>query len=400
MKQKKLQNAFAKIMMVTTLLLWGKSMFKKKFLVALLLLSTILRAESALQPMNIHKVVERYSNEMNNTGILLLTEEKDRTFKASAGWADRENRREICTDDLFEIGSASKMFTAIAIFQLIEQGKLSLNTSLGKLYPEGKIRGLANVKGRNYWDDVTVGMLLNHTAGFIDYLNVYGDDAKAIKIYSDRSKIYDFDTIIELALQFGDANFKPGTAFKYCNTGYIILGDIITKVSGIDWHNYIEKHIFDKAGVTHTYFGTRLPKVIRRKMPKGYLSGKPVAMPMALADSAGEIVSNLDDLARLIDTWREGGYYQKHKTLQVQMTQGYHRMDPMVSNIYYGYGLMKLNGYYGHGGQTFGFESYVTTNPDNNSTYIVGTNDAMVRSMNLFMKMAGIEMKYVSKDDR
>ncbi len=368
-------------------------MLKKLFLVSLLSVLTILNAESGSQQGDIQKIVESYSNEMNNTGILFLVSKEGETYKASAGWADRKSKEEIHTDDLFEIGSASKMFTAIAIFQLIEKGKLSLDTSLGKLYPKGKIRELANFKGRNYWDDVTVGMLLNHTSGFIDYLNVYGDDVKAIKIYSDKSKVYDFDVIIDLALQFGDANFKPGTAFKYCNTGYIILGDIISRVSGMDWHDYIEKHIFDKAGVKHTYFGTRLPKDIRKKMPKGYLMGEPVSMPMALAGSAGEIVSNLDDLARLIDTWGEGGYYQKQKTLQIQMTQGYHRMDAKVSNMYYGYGLMEIDGYYGHGGQTFGFESYVTTNPDNNNTYIVGTNDAMVRSMNLFMNIAGIELK-------
>jgi D-alanyl-D-alanine carboxypeptidase len=357
-------------------------------------------AEEPGTPVSEADRVIHYAKEHNNTGILLLVKKQGTVNYFAAGLADRERKKAMHTDDLFEIGSASKMFTAIAIFQLIEKGKLSLNTSLGKLYPKGKIRALANFKGRNYWDEVTVGMLLNHTTGFIDYLNVYGDDAKAIQIYSDKSKVYTFDTVIGLALHFGDANFKPGTAFKYCNTGYIILGDIISKVSGMDWHDYIEKHIFDKAGVKRTYFGTRLPKGIRKKMPKGYLMGKPVSMPMALAGSAGEIVSNLDDLARLIDTWREGGYYQKHKTLQIQMTQGYHRMDAKVSNMNYGYGLMEIDGYYGHGGQTFGFESYVTTNPDNNNTYIVGTNDAMVRSMNLFMQTAGIELKHVSDDKK
>jgi len=264
---------------------------------------------------------------------------------------------------------------------------------LGNLYPKGKIRGLANFKGKNYWDDVTVGMLLNHTSGFIDYLNVYGDDAKATEIYSDKSRIYNFDTLIDLALNFGDANFKPGTAFKYCNTGYIILGDIIAKISGMEWHDYIQKHIFEKAGVKYTYFGTRLPQKIRDKMPKGYFNGKPSSMPMALADSAGEIVSNLDDLALLIDTWRTGGYYKKVGTLNIQLTKGFHAMDPSISNMSYGYGVMRVEGYYGHGGQTFGFESYVATNPDNNTTIIVGTNDAMVRSMDLFMGAAGISFQ-------
>jgi CubicO group peptidase (beta-lactamase class C family) len=71
------------------------------------------------------------------------------------------------------------------------------------------------------------------------------------------------------------------------------------------WRDYIEKHIFEKAGVKRTYFGTHLPKEVRKSMPRGYLNFQPASMPMALADSAGEIVSNIDDLALLISAWRE-----------------------------------------------------------------------------------------------
>jgi D-alanyl-D-alanine carboxypeptidase len=168
----------------------------------------------------------------------------------------------------------------------------------------------------------------------------------------------------------------------------------------MDWHDYIEQHIFKKVGVKHTYFGTRLPKEVRTNMPKGHYLGKAVSMPMALAGSAGEIVSNLDDLALLINAWRVGAYYKKAETLKTQMTQGYHRMDPMIININYGYGLMKIDGYYGHDGQTFGFESFVTTNPENNNTYIVGTNDAKVGSMNLFMKTAGIDYRFALEEKK
>jgi hypothetical protein len=82
----------------------------------------------------------------------------------------------------------------------------------------------------------------------------------------------------------------------------------------------------------------------------------------------------------------------------MQLTEGFHAMNPDISNMDYGYGLIRVDGgYYGHGGQTFGFESYITVNPDNNNTYIVGTNDAMVRSLNLFMKAAGISFQHKNR---
>jgi len=311
----------------------------------------------------------------------------------SAGYANKNTKKVMYKDDLFEIGSASKLFTAMAIFQLIESGKISLNTSLGELYKKGKIRNLANFKGKNYWDDVTVGMLLNHTSGFIDYLNVYHDDSKAIKIFSDKNKVYNYNTIIDLALKFGDADFKPGTQFAYCNTGYIILGNIVTKVSGVPWRDYIQKNIFDKAGVKHTYFGTRLPHKIRKNMPLGYNASQMVKMPMALANSAGEIVSSLNDLSELIRMWEMGAFYKKKETLKVQLSQGYNFMSPYVSNLTYGYGLMKIENFYGHGGQTFGFQSYVTINLKSKKTYIVCINNSQVGSTDLFMSLEDIAYK-------
>jgi len=158
---------------------------------------------------------------------------KNHTF--AAGWANRETKSPIQSNALFEIGSMTKMFTAVAIQQLIEQGKLTLNTPINTFYPSGNITGLANFKGKNHWDKITLGMLLKHTSGIIDYLNVYHDDAKALKILGGQGKTYTFDQLIQLALNHGDANFKPDEKFQYCNTGYILLGDIITKVSGMDW---------------------------------------------------------------------------------------------------------------------------------------------------------------------
>ena len=140
----------------------------------------------------VNAVVASYSKETNNTAILLLLAKDGKSYQAAAGLADRAHGRQVKSDDLFEIGSATKVFTGISILQLIESGKLSLDTKLKTFYPQGKITQLANYKGKNYWEDVTVGMLLQHTSGFIDYFNVYGDDSKALKILGGKEKHFTF----------------------------------------------------------------------------------------------------------------------------------------------------------------------------------------------------------------
>lgn len=132
------------------------------------------------------------------------------------------------------------------------------------------------------------------------------------------------------------------------------------------------------------------PKELRAKMPKGYIAFKDVEMPPSLAGSAGEIISTLDDLATLMKAWGMGKLYTKPETLKLQLNEGFHQQFDKVDNVYYGYAIMKIEGFYGHGGQTFGFQSYMTVNPKSGDVYVVGVNDSQVMSMNLFMQMAGI----------
>jgi len=195
-------------------------------------------------------------------------------------------------------------------------------------------------------------------------------------------------------MQTLNPNFKPGEQFKYCNTGYIILGDIISKVSGMDWHDYMQKNILDRVGMKHTYFSSRISPELRDTMPKGYMSLKEVSMAPSLAGSAGEIISTLDDLALLMQTWAKGKLYKDTKTLIFQKEKGFYQEDEKVKNFFYGYAIMKQEGFYGHGGQTLGFQSYMTINPKTGVVYIVGTNDSTVGSMDLFMQLAGIEFQY------
>jgi len=334
--------------------------------------------------------IEGFSKMSKDAGVLALVSTKDERMVYAAGFSDLEKRKAAKTKDLFEIGSASKMFTAISILQLIEQGKLSLDTPIANFYKDELIKKLANYKGDNNWDDVTVAMLLNHTSGFIDYLNVYEDDEKAMKIFAIKGKIYSFDELINLAINHGDANFKPGEQFKYCNTGYVILGDIISKVSGINWRDYIQTNILDVVGMKNTFFGSRISKKFAKRTMKGNFKGKPSFMPPTLAGSAGELISNVKDLEKFLIAWQGGKLFQKKETLEMQRTKGFHQMYEQTNTLTYGYGVMLMGGFYGHGGQTFGFQSFVTYNPEKEKASVIGANDASAEVMLFFMSMEKI----------
>ena len=357
--------------------------------IVVILLLFFVSANAQIDTLQIRNFVNNYSEKSNNTAILVHVEKDGVSFSYAAGFANKEDKIKANTSNMFEIGSASKMFTAIAILQLIEKGKLTLDTPISKFYKSGNIIKLANINGDNNFDKVTVEMLLHHTSGFIDYLNVYGDDEKSLKIFSVKGKIYSFNEIIDLAVNHGDANFVPGNKFKYCNTGYIILGDIITKVSGDNWRDYIQTNIFDKCNMDETYFGSLEKKKNSPYLMQGYFNSKTSFMPPTLAGSAGEVISSLKDLTKFVKAW-QGGKLFSAKTLELQRTQGLLKMYEQLDSLSYGYGLMNLKGFYGHGGQTFSFQSYVAINPKTNTIYIIGTNDASVGSMPVFMGLEGI----------
>ncbi|MCK5781571.1 MAG: beta-lactamase family protein [Flavobacteriales bacterium] len=337
------------------------------------------------------QVIDSFSKGSNNTAVLYYTEHNGAPFTYASGISDHNNNIEAKQNDLFEIGSATKMFTAIAVLKLIEDGKISLNTKISEFYKGGDIINLGKLKGENHFNEVSIEMLLNHTSGFIDYLNVYDNDEKAMEIFAIEGKTYSFDELISLAVNHGDANFAPGEKFKYCNTGYVILGDIISKVSKEDWRDYIQKNILNKANMKNTFFGTRISKSDEKRKMLGYYNGKYSFMPASLAGSAGEIVSSLEDLNLFLKAW-QGAKFFSQKTLEMQRNSGYHQMYEGIEMLKYGYGSMRISGFYGHGGQTFGFQTYVTYNPETKKAYIIATNDASVSAMTLFIGLEEIPL--------
>ncbi len=170
------------------------------------------------------------------SGSVMIAQEGIPVFQAAYGLADIDLVIPNQVDTKYNLGSLDKMFTAVAIMQLVEQGKLSLRENVGEYlpgYPNSEIA-----------DTVTIHNLLMHTSGMGSYFDspTYLDSHDDLRSLEDYSSLF-VDTPLE---------FTPGLQFRYSNSGYIVLGLIIEAVSGQSYYDYVQEHIFVPSGMQDT----------------------------------------------------------------------------------------------------------------------------------------------------
>lgn len=185
-------------------------------------------------PAVIAERVEAESEAGRFSGAVLVARGDQLIYADAVGLADRKTGRANTLDTPINLGSANKMFTAIAIAQLQAAGKLDWHDTVGKHLPD-----FPNAKIR---DHVTIHQLLTHTSGVGDYFNPMHD-----------ARRHTLDTQQEfLELFVADPlRFEPGEGQQYSNGGPVILGLIIEAISGSDYYQYIRDHIYRPAGMTH-----------------------------------------------------------------------------------------------------------------------------------------------------
>ena len=159
-------------------------------------------------------------------------------FSQCYGYADVQRKIPITEDTYFMIGSLTKSFTALAVLKLIEKGKVDLNADIKKYIPDFSIKSLDGNDTR-----ITVNQLLTHTSGLmIDYY-VH---------LSAKTSQSNADLLSQLREEY--LCFKPGSASKYSNIGYRLLGIMIEQVTGERFENYLEKQIFKPLGLNQSSF--------------------------------------------------------------------------------------------------------------------------------------------------
>jgi D-alanyl-D-alanine carboxypeptidase len=234
------------------------------------------------------------------SGVVLIAKNGRALFSEAYGMADKEKRIPNRLDTKFNIGSINKIFTSMAIHQLEQQGKLSLDDPIKKYLPDYPNKEAA--------DHVTIRQLLDMTSGIGD---IFGDRYEATP--KERLR-----TIKDFLPLFADKplEFKPGSQHRYSNGGYVVLGAIIEQVSGVDYYAYVRENIFKPAGMLDTHSFEKDADV--RNRAKGYtrmLQGKSDRSKVRVSNypslpgrgsSAGGGYSTAEDLLRFTLALKEG----------------------------------------------------------------------------------------------
>lgn len=284
------------------------------------------------------------------------------------GSRDREKLLPVTADTVFGIGSITKSFTAMSIMQLVEQGKLATTDPVRTYLPELRI-GKGDIA-----EKITVHHLLNHTTGTPPLpslmhcllTSIRADpamvgtpaaarfaDAKSLETYADLAEYLSGLDIVPIG--------NPGALFSYWNDGWALLGEIIARVSGQPYEEYVTEHILQPAGMTRSTFDVE--SLLAMDDVATLYAGKPgsdapedVAASPAWLDSkamcaAGFLKSSVTDMLRYLDIYRSGGMADggldrivSQESL-VRMTTPYIGLGGGSSG--YGYGLRMTPNYHG-----------------------------------------------------
>jgi len=264
-------------------------------------------------------------------------------YKKAFGSANLELDVPMKPDFVFRIGSITKQYTAIAILQLVEQGKLSLHDQIQKYIPTIPLT----------IPPVTLEQLLTHTSGIPDYEVLNFPIPTAIRIDFPARQI--IDSLMKLPL-----DFTPGSRYHYSNSNYFLLGYILEQVSGQTYPDYLQEHLFKSAGLTHTDYDS--PEKIIPGRVSGYAGHhhhwtNAGYISMSQVFSAGALVSTVEDEFKWHQALRTGKLIKK-ATLEKAQTP-FTLTDGQPSEYGYGWLIRRRNNTRSieHSGGIDGFQS-------------------------------------------
>ena len=291
---------------------------------------------------------------------ILVAKDGNVLYRKAFGYADIKNKIQVTPDTKFRIGSVTKQFTAAAILKLQENNLISVNDKLSKFIPDFP-RG----------DEVTIHELLTHTSG----IHSYTDNDDFIK---NVTTTISPDSLVS-SIKKGSYDFNPLEKWQYNNSGYFILGYLISKISGKTYSEYLKQNFFDPLQMTNTgihYAGIKLEHEAKGLTKKGNKYEEAINWDMSWAGGAGSIYSTIDDLLKWNQALYEGKVL-KEESLKAALTPVVLKNGEKASPLYgYGLGLSKFRGkdIISHGGGLNGFLTQLAYYPGEKLTVVMFTN--------------------------
>ncbi|MDF9447921.1 serine hydrolase domain-containing protein [Bacillus toyonensis] len=284
-------------------------------------------------------------------GILANISKGGKTWSYAAGIADVRTKKPMKADFRFRIGSVTKTFIATVLLQLSGENRLNLDDSIEKWLP-GVIQG-------NGYDgnQITIRQILNHTSGIADYMNSKDFDIM------DTKKSYTAEEFVKMGISL-PPEFAPGKGWSYSNTGYVLLGILIEKVTGNSYAEEIENRIIEPLDLSNTFLPGNSSVIPGTKHARGYiqLDGASELKDVTYINpgsSDGDMISTADDLNKFFSYLLSGKLLKEQQLNQMLTTVPTDR-----EGTGYGLGIVEFklpNGVsvWGHRGSVLGFSTFV-----------------------------------------
>lgn len=196
--------------------------------------------DAALKEIRLDTFFQRKFVEGTFSGCVLVAQDGVVLYERAFGWENHENRDSLTTESSFQLASVSKQFTAAAILLLVQNGELRLEDSIRKFFPE-----------LPYYN-VTIHELLAHRGGMDKYTNICDNYYREKGI--DPPTDYNNDSVVSLFARLQTrAIHKPDEKYDYSNTGYVLLASVVEHVSGMPFHEFMQRNFFEPLGMDQTW---------------------------------------------------------------------------------------------------------------------------------------------------
>ncbi len=351
--------------------------YKLRFSILIIFFQTCIHISSNLFSQTLESTVDSLiRNELKDANgpgyVFLIAKNGKSIYQRGFGKANLELNIDLRPEHVFQIGSMTKQFTAVAILMLEEKGLLSVNDRLSKYiptYPSG--------------DSITLHHLLTHTSGIKDFTAMKELKDIAQKEMSPKMMIDFFKNETD--------DFAPGELFKYNNSGYVILGQIIELLSGQTYDEFIQQNIFDKAGMNQSYYASDRKVIPNRaygyqKKQEDFLNK--TAISFTIPHASGALMSTAADLLK----WQNAinGNLLVNDESKIKVFSNYKLKNGEAINYGYGLHLKEINGTATreHGGSIFGFKSMGVYIPSLD-IYVVGLSNCDCNSPTQLVRNIG-----------
>ncbi|MEU9701140.1 serine hydrolase domain-containing protein [Streptomyces sp. NPDC047981] len=338
---------------------------------------------NALNPDELNAAIENV-HRAGMPGLFAEVRDGEQVWRGAAGVADVETGRPVTADMRHRVGSVTKTFTSVAVLREVESGRIALDAPIGRYLP----RLVPGARG----EAITVRMLINHTSGLAEYfpyaypsLKAYPDLANTGPQSLDDNRLTRFHPteLIAMGVAAPPAGAPGATPGLYSNTNYLLLGELLERVTGTTAERYITRNVIERAGLRDTelptgpdidgphsriyeaWFGMIDP-------PRDYS-----VFDMSWAGLAGSLISTVADLNRFYGLLLAGEIVSPSSLAQMRRTVPVVTQDGKTND--YGLGLYPMEApgqatFWGHGGTVWGAGTLAMTRADGRRRMAVAVN--------------------------